>query len=415
LKLNRYIQAALSIVAAVLVIGTATWESFYKDTLSSSFFAVALLSLLLILMRVEFAWKQLLGVVVFAALLAGLDLRFLDYKSTWPVWASFVGLSSFFLMLLRLIWYEEEKRRLALYTVIPAFLFLASEWCADIFLAWTQHAQPRVLDLYLYSFDASMHVQIPFVVGRLFEKSFAFAMTSMLVYIGLPMAIGLCYAGCLKNDRKNALPAFVALLITGPLGAIFYNFFPAMGPVHIFKGDFPFHPLATAQVARLQLETVTGDGARNAIPSLHAAWAFLVVWYSRRLSLPERMIAAGFLVFTLCATMGSGEHYFIDLVVAVPFSLLVVAVSHLLLGPARQRYVAALAAGLGMTVIWLVVLRQVPRFFWISPLIPWAACLLTVAAAGLCVRLTDAGTARTREDGKPSLAKHIVDATVVLD
>ena len=122
---------------------------------------------------------------------------------------------------------------------------------ASYLLDWTEKAHPKVLDLYLYSFDASLHVQFPFVFGRWFAQYPIFALMSFSIYIGLPIAIGLTYAGCLMRDRKNALSALVALLIAGPVGILFYNLVPALGPAHIFLQGFPWKPLSYAQVSRL--------------------------------------------------------------------------------------------------------------------------------------------------------------------
>jgi hypothetical protein len=55
------------------------------------------------------------------------------------------------------------------------------------------------------------------------------------------------------------------------------------------------------------------------------AWVLLVWWYSRALSWWERSIAFFFLFFTVLATLGTGEHYLIDLVVAFPFAVFVEA------------------------------------------------------------------------------------------
>jgi len=207
-----------------------------------------------------------------------------------------------------------------------------------------------------------------------------------LFYVGLPLAIGLAFAGCLVRDRKNAFSAFLAFLLTGPIGGLLYNLFPALGPVHIFKQSFPWHPLTIEQASRLVLQAVPGEGARNAMPSLHATWAFLVLWYSWRLSLAERIAAGLFVFFTLCATVGLGEHYLIDLVVAVPFALFILASAALLAeGDFRRLYLPLMVGG-GVTGIWFVALRHTIRVFWVSPLIPWLSCALTLVVCCYAAR-----------------------------
>jgi hypothetical protein len=99
------------------------------------------------------------------------------------------------------------------------------------------------------------------------------------------------YAGQLLRGREMAYPAMTAFLVTGPLGILFYNLFPALGPVHIFQQGFPWHPLTTAQASHLLREPIAVKGVQNAIPSLHMAWVLLAWWYSRGLSAAERGIA----------------------------------------------------------------------------------------------------------------------------
>ena len=109
-----------------------------------------------------------------------------------------------------------------------------------------------------------------------------------------------------------------------------------------------------------------------------------------------------FVLFTFCATMGLGEHYFIDLVVAYPFALFMQA---LCVWPAAWKNRApfsALLFGLLTVLMWFGALRFAPNFFRISPIIPWTACAATVGLTILiksrCEGSTDplpAGTSKT--------------------
>lgn len=204
----------------------------------------------------------------------------------------------------------------------------------------------------------------------------------LFFYIALPIPIALVYAEQLARKRGKALPVMLAFLITGPLGVVFYNLYPATGPVYVFAQDFPFHPLSIATAARLLLDPIPIAGPRNAIPSLHMAWCLLVWWYARDLSWLTKGVAFAFLFFTVLATLGTGEHYFIGLVVAFPFALLILAIcSFSLRWNEKQRMAAYLFGGLG-TLAWLGVLRFGIRFFWVSPAVPWALMAATVFGSG---------------------------------
>ena len=361
-----------------LLFWIASRKTFYASTISSPFLAVALFSIFLILLRTRRDLRELGLVALLTGMQYFLDVRLLSYPYNWPVLVSFLGMSGLAALALRAIWASDADRRTAFLTLIPAFLFVASEWYADYFLEWGQRVRPKTLDLYLYSFDGSLHIQPAFLLGQLFETLRPFVTISMVIYLSLPVAIGLVFAGCMMRDRTNAIPAVASFLITGPIGACFYTMFPALGPVHIFLGKFPWHPLSLEQAKNLLLEPIAVAGPRNAMPSLHAAWIFLVFWYARKLSLAERIGAGIFVFFTLCATLGTGEHYFVDLVVALPFTLMILGATNLICGKSRPVAWGAMIYGLAATLLWFVLLRFANRFVWTSPVVPWMACLLTV-------------------------------------
>jgi hypothetical protein len=60
--------------------------------------------------------------------------------------------------------------------------------------------------------------------------------------------------------------------------------------------------------------------ALNAMPSFHMAWALLIFWYGLKCAWPVRIGGTVFAAFTVLATLGLGEHYLIDLVVAAPLT-----------------------------------------------------------------------------------------------
>src|SRR6185369_12382122 len=103
---------------------------------------------------------------------------------------------------------------------------------------------------------------------------------------------------------------------------LLYNILPAAGPYYVFGKAFPYHlpPPPALQVVLL------GDVARNAMPSMHLACALLIFWNCRRLPLWIYLASAVYLILTVLAAIGLGEHYAIDLVAAVPFALLLQSV-----------------------------------------------------------------------------------------
>lgn len=110
------------------------------------------------------------------------------------------------------------------------------------------------------------------------------------VYYGLPLYSALILF--LSGRRFEYARAWIVAAIPAPL---FFVAFPATGPAHVTD------PVAL----------------RNCIPSLHMTWALLAVVYT---SPRWRAIAVIFAALTAAATIGIGEHYVIDLVVAVPYT-----------------------------------------------------------------------------------------------
>jgi hypothetical protein len=388
------LPTAVKIVATLALLGLAVWlgtsEHFYKSALLSLFFGVTLSSVVLIHFRVRPSWQDALCVLGGAILFTVVDFGLLHFRPSLAGIASFLGISSLSILGMRTIWAEGAEQEQMALAFVPALLFVTSDWGSTILLGWTEKANPKVLDLYLFSFDSSLRVQIAFLMGQAYALWPWFKVAGMVFYIGLPMVIGLVYAGQLLRDRARAVSAMLAFLITGPVGVIFYNLFPAVGPIHIFLGQFPWKPIPTEQVTRLLVEPIAVAGLRNCMPSLHMGWVLLAWSYSRGLSIWERGIAMAFLVFTIFATMGIGEHYSIDLVVAFPFAVFLQGVCALGLRWNDRARVAAVVYGLLLTLGWIGALRFALRVFWISPVIPWACSILTVASAILVQRSLEA-------------------------
>jgi hypothetical protein len=357
-------------------------RQFYTEALDDAFFGLALASVVILHQRIRPSWLDAAWIAAGTAALGTVDFYFLHYPPKVMAWFSFLGLSSFAIIALRSIW--NQDRRKLLYAWIPAAAFVMSDYFASTMLEWTAKAHPKTLDLYLLSFDGSLRMQLAFDAGQLYARFPSLHISALIAYIGLAIPITTIYAGRLVRFKEGAFPAMLAFLITGPMGILFYNLFPAAGPHNVFGPGFPFHPFPIADLPRLVLEPIAIQGERNAMPSLHLAWTLLAWWYSRGLSWGERLVAFSFLALTAFATMGTGEHWFVDLVVAVPFALMIRALCAYEISWKDSRRTAAILFGLGSTLAWLVTLRYGAKLFWTSPIVPWALLAATIAFA--CIR-----------------------------
>lgn len=368
----------MTLVLAACAVALAMSHDFYVSSITSEFFAVALVSTLILHLRVRPYLSDVLLVIGGTLLLGLLGFRILGFPAAKIGWLSFAGMSSMLVLGIRTAWAEGKNRKLLLYAFFPAFLFVASEYYAGNMLYWTTLAHPKTLDLYLYAFDASLHAQISFLAGRLYHSSLLLRGASFFFYIGLPLVIAFAYAEQLVRRKEKALPVALAFLLTGPLGVLFYNLFPAVGPIHTFR-TWPAPPFSVEQVPDLVLGPLALRGPRNAMPSLHMAWVLLALWYTRRTSWWARSVTMAFVIFTVLATMGTGEHYFVDLVVAFPFALMIRSLFSFSLAWNSRDRIGGFVLGAAGTVLWLSMLRFDAPFFLATPVLPWAFVAGTVA------------------------------------
>jgi hypothetical protein len=339
---------------------------------------LTLASMVIILFSLRPRLEDVVFVACLTLLQAAVAFLFFDLPYHNVSWPAFAGFSSFWVLCIRTIWEKGAERKWLVYATVSAVLLLTVESIAATVMLYNEKLHPKVLDLFMYSFDGSLGMQVSFLMGRAFSKWPVFKTVSMMFYDGLPVAMTLICARHIAARTSKAISVITAIVATGPIGVAFYNLFPALGPGIVPQLGFPFHVLTRAQTMNLALVEIAVPGPRNAIPSLHMAWVLLIWWYSRGLSLWTRAIALLFLIFTVASTLGSGQHYLVDLVVGIPFAVFLESLFSLHLPWPDRRKIVALAWGLGATLTWLALLRLATPLFWISPIVPWGLIIATI-------------------------------------
>ncbi len=379
MKPNRAIKLLLTVAVLACGMGFAATSPFYIPAAGSPYFALTLISVVVICLRRAPSLRTGLQVLLAGAALTA-ELRFFVQAHLFSLVSclSCVGLGSLLIIAARAVWAEGDDRKGFLLGFAGAFLLAAVDYFGLNLLRLTEDPGARALDLYLYSFDASLHVQPAFLVGQAFEKWIWLNRIGLFFYIGLFIPLGSVYAGQLLRNRRRALEALTAFVIAAPLGILFYRLFPAIGPLHAFPKNYPWRPLTFSQASNLVPKPFSADGLKNAMPSLHMTWVLLACWFSRGLSWWDRALAILFAGFTVLATLGTGEHYAIDLVVAFPFALSIQYLCSFSLSWKDEQRLRACFYGLLLTLAWLVMLRYEAPVFWINPFLPWTACILTV-------------------------------------
>jgi hypothetical protein len=186
----------------------------------------------------------------------------------------------------------------------------------------------------------------------------------VIVYDTMPAVLLLVYAAHLfwRGIPRRVLAAFV---LNFGVGLCLYLLLPACGPIYAF----PHFPWVVPPFPELQLLSIAA--VPNCMPSIHASTALLALGFCWRWP-AVRAAALLNVVLTLLGTLASGEHYLIDLVVAVPYAAFVYA--------AANRHPRSAAAWLALVLAWIAALRfGLP---WIAPApLPFAcACVATVVA-----------------------------------
>ena len=373
------IKLGLTGLLYALILVLALNQDFYTDSMTSAFLSLALASAVIILTMLRRSWLDLLWVVTGGLFLAVLDYRVMDFQPVFMAGFSFAGLAALAVLGTHTIWAEGDERKLLLYGFLPAVLFVGSEYMASTLLDITEKLHPKTFDLFLYSFDCSLRVQFSFLMGQLFWTWLWVRFVCLVIYIALPLPLALVYAAQLRKKKQAAFAVMLAFLVTGPVGVLFYNMLPAIGPGHLFGAAYPFHPPAIADVMHMNVVPILRTGVRNAMPSLHTAWVLLVWWNSKGLARWIRAIALLFVTLTVMATLGTGEHYFVDLVVAFPFALMVQAACTYSLPFSKGARRNAFLFGTFVTLIWMALLSFTTSIFWITPVLPWAMIVATIA------------------------------------
>jgi hypothetical protein len=293
-----------------------------------------------------------------------------------------LGFGALLLLGLRALWSERESRENALALLVPALILVLFILASANALRLSSGLNPRTYDAWLYVCDGSLGFQPSFWMGKIMYHSIVLTRITLLTYLSLPFAMGIVCAWRIPlAARRISWHMLTVLLLAGVAGWLLYNVVPATGPLYAFARDFPWTSVPYKDLSTVALEKmpIPLGIPRNAMPSLHVGWAVLLCWNSRGLPRTLRGALMLYLMLTVVATLGSGQHYLVDLVVSLPFALTVQALaSHSL--PQKSRRIAALIAGAGLTAAWLGLVRFGLSWLLKSPAIPWMLMLATTLA-----------------------------------
>jgi hypothetical protein len=286
---------------------------------------------------------------------------------------AFLGLGSLIVNGIQLVWStgsqkEENLRGFGEMLLLPALCLLSC--LAVLFASWFI---PKTYDLFLYAFDSGLGMHPSFAAGKWLRNHSTIAYISAYVYNCLPIYLAVFLAYQIRFAKGSVPDVRLLFAVLGVLGFFLYLICPATGPVHCFN-TFPDSP-PSLNDSQVELITVT-NLPRNAMPSLHFGWALLMSLYAwMRRNWVLALSSTAFVAFTALATLGFGEHYLIDLIVAVPLVVAVLAACSVSSTSVLFRYEVSI--GLGVTVGSLTCLRF-GVFIGMSSLACWSFVALTL-------------------------------------
>lgn len=299
------------------------------------------------------------------------------YGAAFGIVGGFLGLGSLLLVTLTWFWAPETAKCVPLERAREVALIPALCLCSAVAVNLAIGLTPITYDRLLYVFDLNFGGPPSWVIGRLLRSHTWLLKACGYVYNSLPLGLAVCLAIQWRERQRNA-PVGVDLrwlsVALGVAGFLLYQVSPASGPVYLFGKDFPFH---VPDLAGLAIQPAfLQPAARNGMPSLHVGWTLLLFWNIRRRNWWMGVIAATYLTLTALATLGFGEHYLADLMVAPALALAIQAACTRT--NARFRWIA-LATGAIVTLAWLIAFRTGAALRIPSGITTWSMALVSVA------------------------------------
>ena len=303
------------------------------------------------------------------------------YGAALAIPAGFLGLGSVLVATLQWFWAPPETKRVHLERAREVGLIPSLCLCSAIAVNLAVGLTPITYDRILYVFDTKFGGPPSWMIGTLLRAHPWLLKACGYVYNSLPLGLAACLA-IQWRDRQTNARVLVDLrwlsVALGIVGFLLYQISPAAGPTYLFGKDFPFH---VPDLAGLAIQPAwLQPAARNGMPSLHVGWTLLLFWNMRRRAWWLGAIAATYLTLTALATLGFGEHYLADLMVAPPLALAIQAACTRTEKGIRW---VALATGAAITLAWLIAFRTGFALRIPEGAATWSIALVSIALPGI--------------------------------
>lgn len=252
---------------------------------------------------------------------------------------------------------DKKNKDSQLYFLLT-FIFLFMGFATEAALIMSKVIYPLTFDVLIYKIDAAFfNINIPII--NFYEKSHPLVLTAITeVYSLLSIFLFLVVALFIKESKHNKYHIVRVLVVPFGLAFICYSIIPLTGPIYAFGTQY--FPLNMPKSSELIANTIfVTPAARNAMPSMHLTGALLIFLLTAALNKKIYFYASIlFLFLTAYATLALGEHYILDLVVALPFSAFIgIGLANPDNFIFKNKKVTTLWVGAGITfILWMLML-----------------------------------------------------------
>lgn len=236
-------------------------------------------------------------------------------------------------------------------------------------LSLTALLHPTTLDPVAFHFDQTFGFQPSVVLASAAATWRPVRVALSAVYTSLPFGFAILFALMARYPGQVRFHLLRFWVLSGAFAYVAYHIVPITGPRFLFGSAFP-HALPDPELIPWSSALVQ-PAPRNGIPSMHFGWSFAFWLVSLQLNAyGVRRSFALFMGLTALATLALGEHYLIDLVIAVPFILGIYPLCARQ-GDAQVRQRMFLS-GMAITLAWMLCIRfgsgLVQAMPWLVPL-----------------------------------------------
>lgn len=247
-------------------------------------------------------------------------------------------------------------------------------------LQLTVSLHPQTYDVFAMKFDAAAGWDITPGLTDLVEQLPGASELLTLSYGLTPLAFLALSLHQLRRQEKHLPNALLAWVVVTFCALIAYHFLPITGPKYAFGAAAFLSKLRAPDSVELGMLLGAGPNPRNGMPSMHFGWMFMAttIWLQSHTTRWSRMVLVAMTICVALATLYLGEHYLIDLIVAVPFCLASIALTTTGVAFSRPERWQTVLLGFGAWLTWVLILRNQIAFFLDHA---WACWVLTTATA----------------------------------